>query len=206
MLLCAVQTRSELIRLHPGSAGGDDDRLRHPRPGLTQRRPRVAVLKDGLLLQVDSANDLYAYCLLGEFDLGSPKLKIVDGALNVFRGAVSVDVLGVRADITAPCHGGWPMVCRAARSWWNPAPRPAPANRAWPTRAPASLPRADVSVQDRTEVFAELGRGEVRVVARLPRAPIPEPGEQDRARLRREQHPSLRPGVQAQPVGRHRQC
>jgi len=64
---------------------------------------RVAVLKDGVLLQVDSANDLYEYpesVFVGEF-IGSPKMNVQPGSLNTSGGVANIECLGVRTTLSA---------------------------------------------------------------------------------------------------------
>ena len=90
---------------------------------------RVAVLKDGVLLQVDSANDLYEYpgsVFVGEF-IGSPKMNVVEGTLDVSGGTVTVECLGVRADVTDRVTGRLADgVATRSRAGGDPAARPAP--------------------------------------------------------------------------------
>jgi ABC-type sugar transport system ATPase subunit len=140
---------------------------------------RVAVLKDGVLLQVDSANDLYEYpgsAFVGEF-IGSPKMNLVEGMLSVSDGTVTVEALGVRADVTERAFGRLadgvatgpvlvgirPHDLHLASGAANESPR-----------IPASV---DVSEHTGTEVFATVDVGDIHVIGRLPRAPIPAVGD-----------------------------
>ena len=102
-----VQMRSELIRLHQRLEATTTVYVTHDQVEALTMGDRVAVLKDGILLQVDSANDLYEYpgsVFVGEF-IGSPKMNVVEGMLNVSDGTVTVDALGVRADVTDRVSG-----------------------------------------------------------------------------------------------------
>ena len=106
-----VQMRAELIRLHH-RLEEHDDRLRHPRPGRSLTMgDRVAVLKDGVLLQVDSANDLYEYpgsVFVGEF-IGSPKMNVSRGRCAPRAGAVVVECpRGARRRDRPTSPGAWP--------------------------------------------------------------------------------------------------
>ena len=84
-----VQMRAELIRLHSRLVDTTTVYVTHDQVEALTMGDRVAVLKDGVLLQVDSANDLYEFpetVFVGEF-IGSPKMNIVPGLLGADRRA-----------------------------------------------------------------------------------------------------------------------
>ena len=199
-----VQMRSELIRLHHRLEATTTVYVTHDQVEALTMGDRVAVLKDGLLLQVDSANDLYEYpgsAFVGEF-IGSPKMNLVEGTLERLRRDGHRRGPGRARRCHRPGH-------RAARRWRCHRSRAGRVSgrttctspRARPTRALGIPARVDVSEHTGTEVFATVDVGDIHVIARLPRAPIPEAGDRVELVFDRDSRPSLRPGVQAQPAG-----
>src|SRR5271170_1797961 len=97
-----VQMRAELIRLHQRLENTTTVYVTHDQVEALTMGDRVAVLKDGILLQVDTANDLYEHpesVFVGEF-IGSPKMNVVEGTLEVSGGQIVVECLGVRCDLS----------------------------------------------------------------------------------------------------------
>jgi multiple sugar transport system ATP-binding protein len=174
-----VQMRAELIRLHHRLEETTTVYVTHDQVEALTMGDRVAVLKDGVLLQVDGANDLFEYpgsVFVGEF-IGSPKMNVVAGTLEVGGGTVTVEVLGVRADVTDHVAGrlaegvtSGPVLVGIRPHDLQPA-----------TGAAGESPRfpsvVDISEHTGTEVFATMEVGDARVIARLPRTPIPESGD-----------------------------
>ena len=174
-----VQMRSELIRLHQRLEATTTVYVTHDQVEALTMGDRVAVLKDGLLLQVDSANDLYEYpgsVFVGEF-IGSPRMNIVAGALELSGGAITVDALGVRADVTDRVRGR--LVDGVVSGPVLVGIRPHDLHLAFgaANESPRIRASVDVSEHTGTEVFATVDVGDLHVIARLPRAPIPAPGD-----------------------------
>src|ERR1700683_2331441 len=97
-----VQMRAELIRLHQRLESTTTVYVTHDQVEALTMGDRVAVLKDGILLQVDTANDLYEHpgsVFVGEF-IGSPKMNVVPGTLEVSGAQIVVECLGVRCDVS----------------------------------------------------------------------------------------------------------
>lgn len=178
-----VQMRAELIRLHQRLEKTTTVYVTHDQVEALTMGDRVAVLKDGVLLQVDSANDLYEHpssVFVGEF-IGSPKMNVVDGDLSHSGGSWTLEILGARMDVTERVAGclregvsSGPVLVGIRPHDLQPA-----------TGAPGEGPRfsasVDISEHTGAEVFATMNLGSSRVVARLPR--VPAPGRGDRVDL-----------------------
>lgn len=174
-----VQMRAELIRLHQRLEETTTVYVTHDQVEALTMGDRVAVLKDGVLLQMDSANDLYEHpgsVFVGEF-IGSPKMNVVEGMLTVTGGTVSVEALGVRADITDHAAGrladgvtSGPVLVGIRPHDLHPATGGA-------GESPSIPVSVDVSEHTGTEVFSTVDVGGGHVIARLPRAPIPQQGD-----------------------------
>jgi multiple sugar transport system ATP-binding protein len=202
-----VQMRSELIRLHQRLESTTTVYVTHDQVEALTMGDRVAVLKDGLLLQVDSANDLYEHpgsAFVGEF-IGSPKMNVVAGTLDVSGGTVNVEVLGVQADLTDRATGR--LAGRAASGPVLVGIRPHDLHLAagGANESPRVAARVDVSEHTGTEVFATVDVGEIHVIARLPRAPIPERGERVELVFDRDCIHLFDPESKLSLLGRHRQ-
>jgi multiple sugar transport system ATP-binding protein len=132
-----VQMRAELIRLHNRLENTTTVYVTHDQVEALTMGDRVAVLKDGVLLQVDSANDLYEYpesVFVGEF-IGSPKMNVLPGSLNTSDGVANIECLGVRTtlspEITGRIEGtppggrkySWAFVPTTCISRESPVPR-----------------------------------------------------------------------------------
>jgi len=202
-----VQMRSELIRLHHRLEATTTVYVTHDQVEALTMGDRVAVLKDGLLLQVDSANDLYEYpgsVFVGEF-IGSPKMNVVEGTLEVSGGTVTVEAMGVRADVTDGVTGRLadglatgPILVGIRPHDLHPASGAA-------NESPRIAARVDVSEHTGTEVFATVDVGDIHVIARLPRAPIPETGERVDLVFARDCIHLFDPESKLSLLGRHRQ-
>jgi ABC-type sugar transport system ATPase subunit len=141
---------------------------------------------------------------VGEF-IGSPKMNVIEGALNVSGGTVSVDVLGVRADVTDRVAGRLADGVVTGLVLVGIRPHDLHLASGAANESPRIAARADVSEHTGTEVFANLDVGEVRVVARLPRAPIPEPGDRIELVFDRDSIHLFDPESKLSLLGRHRQ-
>ncbi len=174
-----VQMRAELIRLHHRLEETTTVYVTHDQVEALTMGDRVAVLKDGVLLQVDGANDLYEYpgsVFVAEF-IGSPKMNVIEGTLSASGGRVSVEALGVSADLTDHVAGRLADGVTSGPVLVGIRPhdlRPAEGRSG---ESPRIAARVDISEHTGTEVFATMEVGEAHVIARLPRTPIPEPGD-----------------------------
>ena len=183
-----VQMRAELIRLHHRLEETTTVYVTHDQVEALTMGDRVAVLKDGVLLQVDGANDLFEHpgsVFVGEF-IGSPKMNVIPGTLSLSGGSVTIEVLGVRADVTDLVAGRLAERAQSGPVLVGIRPHdllPAAGGAGESPRIPAVV---DISEHTGTEVFATMDVGDVRVIARLPRSPIPEPGDRVELAFRRD--------------------
>ncbi|HEV2427241.1 MAG TPA: ABC transporter ATP-binding protein [Acidimicrobiales bacterium] len=174
-----VQMRAELIRIHQRLEDTTTVYVTHDQVEALTMGDRVAVLKDGVLLQVDGANDLYEYpgsVFVGEF-IGSPKMNVLEGMLTVSGGTVSLDVVGVRVDITDHVAGRLADGVSSGPVLVGIRPHDLHPTGAESHESPRIAGKVDISEHTGTEVFATVEVGESHVIARLPRTPIPEPGD-----------------------------
>ncbi|MGH9019529.1 MAG: ABC transporter ATP-binding protein [Acidimicrobiales bacterium] len=202
-----VQMRAELIRLHHRLEETTTVYVTHDQVEALTMGDRVAVLKDGILLQVDGANDLFEHpgsVFVGEF-IGSPKMNVVEGALTFSGSTVTVEALGVTADVTD--HVAGRLADGAASGPVLVGIRPHDLHQAFGAanespRIPASV---DVSEHTGTEVFATVDVGDLHVIARLPRAPIPAPGDRVELAFNRDGVHLFDPESKLTLLGRERQ-
>jgi multiple sugar transport system ATP-binding protein len=174
-----VQMRAELIRLHQRLENTTTVYVTHDQVEALTMGDRVAVLKDGVLLQVDTANDLYEHpgsVFVGEF-IGSPKMNIVPGSLEVSDGTIVIECLGVRTDVTfelagrlGPAATNGPVLIGI---------RPHDLHLAGESSAdgPKIKVVVDICEHTGTEIFATVELGEQHLIARLPRSPVPLAGQ-----------------------------
>lgn len=174
-----VQMRAELIRLHKRLESTTTVYVTHDQVEALTMGDRVAVLKDGVLLQVDSANDLYEYpesVFVGEF-IGSPKMNILPGTLEISGGTAVIECLGVRATLSP--H----LTSRLDGSVTNGPVlvgiRPHDLHLAGELSQVSSRVQGlvDICEHTGTEVFSTVDVGDKKVIARLPRTPLPEHGQ-----------------------------
>jgi multiple sugar transport system ATP-binding protein len=174
-----VQMRAELIRLHHRLENTTTVYVTHDQVEALTMGDRVAVLKDGVLLQVDTANDLYEHpgsVFVGEF-IGSPKMNIVPGILEVNDGTIMIECLGVRTDVTFELAGR--LGPAATNGPVFIGIRPHDLHLAGETAAdgPKIKVVVDICEHTGTEIFATVELGEQRLIARLPRSPVPLAGQ-----------------------------
>jgi multiple sugar transport system ATP-binding protein len=170
-----VQMRAELIRLHKRLESTTTVYVTHDQVEALTMGDRVAVLKDGVLLQVDSANDLYEFpetVFVGEF-IGSPKMNVVAGTLEVSGGVATVSCLGVTTTLSAQ------MVGRLDGAVNGPVlvgVRPHDLHLAGERsdESPAVHGLIDITEHTGTEIFATVDVPEQKIIARLPRTPLPQ--------------------------------
>ena len=171
-----VQMRSELIRLHKRLEMTTTVYVTHDQVEALTMGDRVAVLKDGSLLQVGSPTDLYdnpASAFVASF-IGSPTMNLLPGRLSGSADEPRVSCLGTEFTL--------PRALRAAA----PADRdvlvgirPDDLNRASETAPDEVRVKGivDVSEQTGTAIYATVQRDDDSVVAKLPRHPTPGPNE-----------------------------
>jgi len=173
-----VQMRSELIRLHNRLESTTTVYVTHDQVEALTMGDRVAVLKDGVLLQVDSANDLYEYpetVFVGEF-IGSPKMNVVPGTLEMIEGVATVSCLGVSVALSAQMRGrlnattSGPVLVGV-----RPHDLHLAGERTDESAAVAGV--IDITEHTGTEVFATVDVPDQKVIARLARSPLPQHGQ-----------------------------
>ena len=202
-----VQMRSELIRLHHRLEATTTVYVTHDQVEALTMGDRVAVLKDGVLLQLDSANALYEYpgsVFVGEF-IGSPKMNVVTGTLDVSGATMTVDALGVRADVTDQLTGRLADGVASGPVLVGIRPHDLHLASGTANESPRIRATVDVSEHTGTEVFATVDVGEVHVIARLPRAPIPDSGDRVELVFDRDSIHLFDPESKLSLLGRHRQ-
>jgi multiple sugar transport system ATP-binding protein len=174
-----VQMRAELIRLHKRLERTTTVYVTHDQVEALTMGDRVAVLKDGVLLQVDSANDLYEYpetVFVGEF-IGSPKMNIVAGVLDVGASATSVTCMGVTTKLSAQMAGR--LGANATSGPVLVGVRPHDLELAGDDQGDGSVVRGTIDITEHTgtEVFATVDLADQKVIARLPRTPLRQHGQ-----------------------------
>lgn len=174
-----VQMRAELIRLHKRLESTTTVYVTHDQVEALTMGDRVAVLKDGVLLQVDSANDLYEYpetVFVGEF-IGSPRMNVVPGTLDVGGGLATVTCLGVTTTLSAQMAGR--LATSAANSPVLVGVRPHDLHLAGERSDESGTVSGliDITEHTGTEVFATIDLPDLKVIARLPRSPLPQHGQ-----------------------------
>jgi multiple sugar transport system ATP-binding protein len=174
-----VQMRAELIRLHSRLVDTTTVYVTHDQVEALTMGDRVAVLKDGVLLQVDTPNDLYEYpetVFVGEF-IGSPKMNVVPGLMEFSQGKVFVDCLGVRTELPTelasrvdPSTKKGPVLVGI---------RPHDLHLAGESGIEGTTLKGVVDICEHTgtEVFATVNYGDQKLIARLPRSPTPVQGQ-----------------------------
>jgi multiple sugar transport system ATP-binding protein len=174
-----VQMRAELIRLHQRLESTTTVYVTHDQVEALTMGDRVAVLKDGVLLQVDAANDLYEYpgsVFVGEF-IGSPKMNVVPGTLQIDGGQIVVECLGVRCDVSRELAGRLSATATNGPVLVGIRPHDLHLNGEAPSDGPAVQVLIDICEHTGTEIFATVELGETKLIARLPRSPMPQAGQ-----------------------------
>jgi len=113
---------------------------------------------------------------VGEF-IGSPKMNVVPGTLMVSDGSIVIDCLGVRTDVTfelagrlGPSASNGPVLIGIRPHDLHLAGEAA-------TDGPKFKVAVDICEHTGTEIFATVELGEQRLIARLPRSPVPSTGQ-----------------------------
>ncbi|HLH64798.1 MAG TPA: ABC transporter ATP-binding protein [Solirubrobacteraceae bacterium] len=174
-----VQMRAELIRLHKRLTHTTSVYVTHDQVEALTMGDRVAVLKDGDVMQVDTPAVLYdnpANTFVATF-IGSPKMNLLDGHLGGGE-EYTLTILGTRVAL----HRAQLSALRAnAGESVRVGLRPAdlrPVDDAASTEYSGRLDAVvDVVEQTGSEVFATVRVGEQLLVARFPRHHVPEMGD-----------------------------
>jgi multiple sugar transport system ATP-binding protein len=174
-----VQMRAELIRLHSRLVDTTTVYVTHDQVEALTMGDRVAVLKDGVLLQVDSPNDLYEFpstVFVGEF-IGSPKMNIVPGSLEQTGGRAYIDCLGVRTEL--PTELAKRLEPSAKNGPVLVGIRPHDFHAVGESSGEGTTLNGliDICEHTGTEVFATIDYSEQKLIARLPRSPMPVQGQ-----------------------------
>src|SRR5579875_116270 len=166
-----VQMRAELIRLHKRLERTATVYVTHDQVEALTMGDRVAVLKDGSLLQVGTPAELYdapATVYVATF-IGSPAMNVIPGRLSIVGGRPRVARLGAEFEVP------WPLRPGAAARDVLVGIRPddlGPAARA-PRGAVRIGGRTDVCEQTGIAIYATVNCPGAALVARLPRSPVP---------------------------------
>ena len=174
-----VQMRAELIRLHNRLENTTTVYVTHDQVEALTMGDRVAVLKDGVLLQVDSANDLYEYpesVFVGEF-IGSPKMNVIPGVLDRSGSGAVIECLGVRTTLPAPLVGRLNGAVASGPVLVGVRPHDLQLAGEHHHGGPVVKGIVDICEHTGTEVFATLDVADLKVIARLPRTPLPQHGQ-----------------------------
>lgn len=172
-----VQMRAELIRLHSRLEATTTVYVTHDQVEALTMGDRVAVLKDGVLLQVDSPNDLYEYpstVFVGEF-IGSPKMNVVSGGLEVSGDGASLECLGTRIQLPSETHAR--LLPGVENGPVLVGIRPHDLQLAGDDQVVRVDGVVDICEHTGTEVFATVEIGDRKMIARLPRSPVPHQGQ-----------------------------
>jgi len=174
-----VQMRAELIRLHQRLESTTTVYVTHDQVEALTMGNRVAVLKDGILLQVDTANDLYEFpetVFVGEF-IGSPKMNVVPGNIEFSGGAMFITCLGARTELTAEFEGRLTEGVVAGPVLVGFRPHDLHLAGESKTEGPTIPGVVDITEHTGTEVFATVDHDGTKLIARLPRSPVPQHGD-----------------------------
>ena len=174
-----VQMRAELIRLHSRLVDTTTVYVTHDQVEALTMGDRVAVLKDGVLLQVDSPNDLFEFpetVFVGEF-IGSPKMNVVSGTLERTDGRALVDCLGTRTEMTLDLTRRLDPAAKSGPVLVGIRPHDLHLAGESANEGVVIKGLVDICEHTGTEIFATIDHGDLKLIARLPRSPLPIQGE-----------------------------
>lgn len=170
-----VQMRAELIRIHNRLNQTTTAYVTHDQVEALTMGDRVAVLRDGALLQVDTPVELYENPrnqFVAEF-IGSPKMNFLPASMESAGSDVVVELLEQRFVLPVTIRSRLEAVpVRAVVGL-----RPHDLVPAAGTAVVRLRGEVDVSEHTGTEVFVTTTYGDLKLVARFPRWPVPESGE-----------------------------
>jgi multiple sugar transport system ATP-binding protein len=177
-----VQMRSELIRLHQRLGQTTTVYVTHDQVEALTMGDRVAVLKDGEVLQCDTPAGLYdhpANTFVATF-IGSPKMNIIVGKLGESGEGTSVTLLGATVSLD-------PVLARSLSGRAGDEPKLLVGLRPQDLRPPGDVGgawqsgrlRGVVEVVEHTgsEAFVTVRIEDQLLVARFPRNEVPDIGE-----------------------------
>lgn len=171
-----VQMRAELIRLHKRLEMTTTVYVTHDQVEALTMGDRVAVLKDGSLLQIGTPTELYdspATVFVAGF-IGSPKMNVIPGSLTEADGQLRVTCVG--ATFAVP----WALKGQVTGSDVLVGIRPDDLGPADQAAAGAIRVNGitDVCEQTGIAIYATITcDGGTSLVAKLPRFPTPAPNE-----------------------------
>jgi multiple sugar transport system ATP-binding protein len=172
-----LQMRAELIRLHTRLERVTTVYVTHDQVEALTMGSRVAVLRDGVLLQIDTPTTLYdhpANAFVAEF-IGSPAMNLHPGQLESTAEGMTVTIQGVRFRLPESLRS---TLSRAAGGDVLVGIRPHDLNLAGDDPNEVTFKATvDVSEHTGTEVFATVVREDAKFVARLPRSSTYRPGD-----------------------------
>ncbi|HSZ94458.1 MAG TPA: sn-glycerol-3-phosphate ABC transporter ATP-binding protein UgpC [Acetobacteraceae bacterium] len=173
-----VQTRVELAKLH-ARLQTTIIYVTHDQVEAMTLGNRIAILKDGVLQQVDSPAEVYARpanVFVAGF-IGSPAMNFFDARLARVDGGVQVAGGGLQIDLPSEIvartegYSGRPVILGIRPEDIHDGSRAAPGG------SPPSCANVDVVEHMGSENFVHLTSGDTTFVARLDRSVDPRPGE-----------------------------
>jgi multiple sugar transport system ATP-binding protein len=174
-----VQMRDELIRLHNRLVNTTTVYVTHDQIEALTMGDRIAVLRDGVLLQVDSPSDLFdnpETVFIAEF-IGSPKMNIVDGLIEMSGGRVFIDCLGVRTELSSDQSTRLAASAKSGPVIIGIRPHDLQLAGGSGTEGDVLEGLVDIYEHTGTEVFATVEVDGVKLKAQLPRSPLPHHGQ-----------------------------
>ena len=173
-----LQMRSELIRLHNRLGMATTVYVTHDQVEALTMGDRVAVLKDGVLLQVDTPTTLYDHpvnTFVAAF-IGSPHMNLLPGTLET-RGENSVvSLLGINCRLPTTTR---PRLLAAGSNHVLVGIRPHDLHLSGerPDDTASFGTVVEMCEHTGTELFATVERQHTTLVARLPRSPLRRAGD-----------------------------
>lgn len=166
-----VQMRAELIRLHARLESTTTVYVTHDQVEALTMGDRVAVLKDGVLLQVDSPINLYenpVNVFVAEF-IGSPKMNVVTGTLTSHESGATLCVLGVKMELDDELYGRFEGERVGGPVLVGIRPHALHALDESPSESTSVTGIVDICEHTGTEMFATVEVAGTKVLARLGR-------------------------------------
>jgi multiple sugar transport system ATP-binding protein len=169
-----VQMRAELIRLHKRLSRTTSVYVTHDQIEAMTMGDRVAVLKDGDVMQADTPSGLYenpANTFVATF-IGSPRMNLLDATI----GAESLTLLGETVTLH-PLQAGALRGAGSVRVGLRPQDLRPPADVAGVAHTGRLHGVIDVVEHSGSEIFTTVRVNDVLVTGRFPRTSVPRSGE-----------------------------